>query len=246
MRLLCLCVLMFLLAGWSALPALAQEPDWRSWAKVLSAHVSQGERDGISANLVDYDAIAGDPDFDTAVEVVTTFDVARLEGRNERIAFYINAYNLLTIRLVLDHRPIDSIRDIGNFLYGPWDRVVLSNGEGRLTLDDIEHRILRKMGEPRIHFALNCASMSCPDLRTEPYSGAGLDRQLEEQAERFVGGKGVDVQGGQLRVSRIFDWYGDDFGGEDGVVDFLHARGQAIDLKAIDGYLPYDWSLNIK
>lgn len=241
-----LCLLMPLLL----LPrlAIASEPDWSAYADLLEHHVAPGHKDGIAVNLVDYQGLTGDERFGEVVDDVRRFDVALLATREERLAFYINAYNILTIRLILDHWPVDSIKDIGNFLRGPWDRVVLENGDGRLTLDDIEKHILIPMGEPRIHFAINCASVSCPDLRREPYAAAPLDRQLDDQARGFLAnaGKGLAASGEKIRVSRIFDWYEEDFETAGGVDGFIHRYLPKLEFRRVRANLRYDWNLNGK
>jgi hypothetical protein len=223
--------------------ALATEPSWDLYAEILGRHVAPGEQDGVRLNLVDYDEVARDPGFAALVNQVRGFDVRSLESREEKLAFYINAYNILTIQLIVDHWPLESIRDIGNFFRGPWDIVMLENADGELTLDDIEHEIIRSLGEPRIHFAVNCASVSCPDLRAEPYTASRLDEQLEEQTRDFLAnpGKGVTVEGNDLRVSKLFDWYEEDFGD---IAGFVREHKQGIEFKRIDGYLDYNWSLN--
>jgi hypothetical protein len=228
--------------------AIASEPDWSAYADLLEHYVAPGDKHGIAVNLVDYQGLSGEARFAEVVEDVRGFDVALLASREERLAFYINAYNILTIRLILDNWPVDSIKDIGNFLRGPWDRVVLENGDGRLTLDGIEKDILRPMGEPRIHFAINCASVSCPDLRREPYEAAILDRQLDDQARGFLAnaGKGLVASGDRIRVSRIFDWYEDDFETPDGVDGFIRRYRPELEFRRLKANLRYDWSLNGK
>ncbi|MEX0943243.1 MAG: DUF547 domain-containing protein [Pseudomonadales bacterium] len=224
----------------------AVEPDWQGYRQLLSEYVEPGVKDAIPLNLVNYQGLGSDPRFAALVSMVRNFDVGRLERREEKLAFYINAYNLLTIQLILDEWPVDSIRDIGNFLRGPWDRVMLQNADGNLTLDDIEHRVLRPLGEPRIHVAVNCASISCPDLRDEPYEAAKLDWQLDDQARKFLSqsGKGLSVEGDLARVSAIFGWYGEDFGGRPGVEVFLRKYAEPIDFKRIKTDLKYNWRLN--
>jgi hypothetical protein len=239
-------ILVLLLPLILPLMAVAEEPDWSAYETLLANHVKAGEKHGVRLNLVDYPRLAQSTAFGQLVAEVRAFDVTRLEGQAERLAFYINAYNILTIQLILDHWPVASIKDIGNWFRGPWDIVMLENADGRLSLDDIEHGIIRPMGEPRIHFAVNCASVSCPDLRTEPYRGATLSTQLDAQVERFLAeaGKGLSTGDAKLRVSRLLDWYASDFEAEGGVIPFLHRYGQARQFAKVDAYLSYDWSIN--
>lgn len=232
----------------AATPAIADEPDWGGYASLLERYTSEGRKFGKELVLVDYGSLAQSEEFAELVDAVRRFDVSRLSSREERLAFYINAYNILTIQLILDHRPVESIRDIGNFLRGPWDLVMLENADGRLTLDDIEHKIIRPMGEARIHFAVNCASISCPDLRREPYTAEALEAQLEAQTRKFLGqqGKGIEVRDGTAHLSRLLDWYEEDFEDAGGVEKFVRKYAQVIDFKDIDADQDYDWRLNGK
>lgn len=235
--LFCLCLLV--------LPARAAEPDWAAYARLLESHVSPGSKDGLAVNQVDYEALRQSPVLALAVEQVRAFDVSQLETVEEKLAFYINVYNLLTLQLIVDHWPVESIRDIGSFLKGPWDQVVLENAAGELTLDDIEHKIIRSFGEPRIHFAVNCASVSCPDLRREPYTAAKLDQQLDEQTRLFFEqpGKGMTVEGDTARVTRLLDWYEGDFDAEGGVLAFVKQYSN-FSGNRVKANLKYNWGLN--
>lgn len=227
-------------------PARADEPDWRDYAALLAAHVHDGERHGITLKLVDYRALAADPHYAAAVAALAQAPLAQLVDARQRLAFYINAYNLLAIKVVVDHQPLASIKEAGNILWPVWKREAGVVGGERVTLDDIEHRRLRALGEPRVHFAIVCASLSCPDLRDEPYRAATLDAQLDDQARRFLAnpGKGLREDGTRLRVSKIFDWFEEDFGGPDGVKKFI-ARYRALPAEMeLEATLDYDWRLN--
>lgn len=223
----------------------AAPPDWSAYADLLSEHVSAGTKDGLALSQVDYAAIKNSPKLAEAVAAVRSYDVTQLSTREEKLAFYINAYNLLTLQLIVDHWPLESIRDIGNFLRGPWDIVMLENADGQLTLDDIEHVIIRSLDEPRIHFAVNCASVSCPDLRAEPYTPMQLDAQLDEQTRLFLTqtGKGMTVDGDTAKISKIFDWYEEDFEAGGGLLPFIKQysdfRGDRVRTN-----LKYNWQLN--
>jgi hypothetical protein len=180
--------------------------------------------------------------------------VSRLD-RGEQRAYWINLYNAVTTRIVLDHYPVKSIRDIslgpGLFSFGPWDaKVVAVEGE-RLSLNDIEHGILRPIWhDPRLHYALNCASISCPSLPTVAFTAANTERLLDAGARAYVNDpRGVRIAGGSLTVSSIYLWYRADFGERDGaVVDHLKrcaAPALAAELarfRAPDHYA-YDWGL---
>ena len=167
--------------------------------------------------------------------------------RQDRIAFWINAYNVFTLKAIADRYPIRSIRRIP----GVWTELRFRVASRELTLDDIEHRILRpEFKDARVHFAINCASVSCPPLREEPYAGARLDAQLDEAARRYLASPfGLGVSGRTLRVSSIFKWYGEDFGPA-GVLATIATYGPpaAQHLARSPGvrvrFLPYDWALN--
>ncbi|MCU0985410.1 MAG: DUF547 domain-containing protein [Acetobacteraceae bacterium] len=180
--------------------------------------------------------------------------------RDEAFAFWANLYNALTLKEILDHYPVRSIRDIGSRgvpfdpkgWFGPW-RTRLVTVEGRrLSLDDIEHGIMRPtFSDPRVHYAVNCASLGCPNLRPAAWRAGTLARDLDEAAAAFVNHpRGVTVRAdGALRVSSIYIWFAEDFGGAEGTV--AHLRRHAATALAArlgpgtriaeDGY---DWSLN--
>ncbi|MBL4680559.1 MAG: DUF547 domain-containing protein [Pseudomonadales bacterium] len=223
----------------------ATEKLWDVYDSILIRHVSSSSRQGIEVNLVDYAGFQKDPAFAGLVEALRAYPVSTLKSKNEKLAFYINAYNILTIQLILDHNPKTSIKEIGNFFSGPWDQTVLINALGELTLDDIEHRIIRPLGDPRIHFAVNCASLSCPDLRIEAYRSAVIDAQLEDQTRLFLHqkGKGAFIQGKSVFVSKLFSWYKKDFDSRGGVETFIgdyYPETKGKKLKFLD----YDWALN--
>ena len=190
------------------------------------------------------------------LQSISAADPRTFTSDEERIAFWINAYNALTLRGILDFYPIDSIRDKVSRLFGYniWkDYQVVIAGEKR-SLEEIEHKILRNMSEPRIHFAIVCASIGCPRLRAEAYRGNHLDRQLDDQARDFLNDPlkaRVDRQGRTVHLSKIFSWFGEDSGGSDeAVLRFIapyRPEGEGELLrggKAKIRYLDYDWSLN--
>lgn len=228
-----------------ATTSFAAEPDWTRYDELLNSHLIASEKDGVALNLVDYESIAADPSFYSIVNQIIQFDVQQLSSNQEKLAFYINVYNILTINLILDNWPVDSIRDIGNFFQGPWDVVVLENADGQLTLDDIEHKIIRTFGEPRIHFAVNCASLSCPDLRHEAYRAEHLDEQLDDQTKLFLSNaKGLLIDGDRLRLSKIFDWYGEDFEVFGSLGNFIKLYRPELQFDNVRTNLRYNWNLN--
>ena len=226
-------------------PVRAEMPDWEDYQQVL-VHVKPGQKHGVKLNLVDYQAIIENGSLERAYQTVSRFDVRQLQSREQRLAFYINAYNILALKMVADHLPLDSIKDIGNLFSPVWGKPAGSIGGKSVALGDIEHRILRPMGEPRIHLAIVCASVSCPDLRTEVYRADKLSQQLDDQASRFLhnAGKGLRLADGIIRVSKIFDWFEEDFAKTGGVAAFIHRYRPNLERWPVKANLPYDWSLN--
>lgn len=174
-------------------------------------------------------------------------------NRPEQFAFWANLYNAVTIDVVLDAYPVRSIRDIRSGLTpGPWKRKVATVGGVELSLDDMEHNILRKgWSDPRVHYAVNCASISCPNLPLRALRGATLGPALEAAARAYVNSaRAVTFDGDVLVVSSIYDWYAADFGGTDARVIAHLARYANEPLKARlqaatrIGRDTYDWSLN--
>ena len=176
-------------------------------------------------------------------------------SRPEQFAYWVNLYNALTVRVVLDHYPVASIRDLyispGLFAKGPWGRQLVEvEGEG-LTLNDIEHRILRPIwGDPRIHYAVNCASIGCPNLLAEAFTAGTSDRLLDSAARAYVNHpRGVSLQGDGITVSSIYNWFASDFDADGGVLPHLlrHASAELAEQlqrrPRIVDYV-YDWSLN--
>ncbi|RMD80121.1 MAG: DUF547 domain-containing protein [Gammaproteobacteria bacterium] len=240
--------LLLLLAG----PGSAREPDWGLYGAILADHLRPASRGGIPYQGVDYPALRRDPRWPRLLERLARFDEAALAGRAERLAFWINAYNILAMDTVLRHWPVDSIKEAGGWLTPVWDLPAGTVAGRRVSLGEVEHRILRPMGEPRIHFAIVCASVSCPDLRAEPYTAARLEAQLEDQARRYLASpKGARREGATWHLSRIFAWFEEDFARVGGVAAFVRPRLPASPGAAAPAFqrweadLPYDWHLNL-
>ena len=212
---------------------------------LLGKYVKPGSLKGITVNLVDYGRWSKDELHQQALlELERALKKLDDEEREAQMAFWINAYNLLTIDLIIKEREYDSIRNLGNFILNPWKKHKWRLNGKYYTLHEIEHKILRPMGDPRIHFAINCASLSCPDLRIEKYRAARLDAQLEDQAQLFLkdNTKGISVEGDLAYISRLFDWFEEDFDSSGGVKSYISLVTSNDQLKI--EYLPYNWKLN--
>ena len=259
----CMLFVAMILAGNGA--AIAQDFDHThgQFDGVLKQFVQNG--------LVDYAGLKANPGkLDRYLDSLAKVTESQFNSWNEiqRLACLINLYNAATLRLILNHYPLKSIKDIGSLFKGPWDQPVVRFFGRTLTLNTLEHEILRKKyTEPGIHMALVCAAMGCPPLRGEAYVAEKLDAQLDDQAKQFLGNSikfRIDRKKSVVFLSPIFKWYGEDFRGKyspragfDGlnetqraVVNFcsrylspedrsyLEAGGYSID------FLDYDWSLN--
>ena len=201
------------------------------------------------AGLVDYRGLAGaQGDLTTYIESLASTDPSVLASDDERKAYWINAYNAITLAGILHYYPTRSIRDLPGF----WQRITTNCGGQVVSLDQIEHEILRPMGDPHVHMAINCASMSCPKLANHAYTGAALEGQLDVAARAFLGSpqrNRFDSDGQRAQLSMIFSWFGSDFAVKpySGVRGFVRRYGPTLPWLAADfpvDYLPYDWSLN--
>lgn len=170
----------------------------------------------------------------------------------EQISYWINAYNAFTIKLIVDNYPIKSIQDLHQAIYIPgvntvWHKEFFEIGGQKSSLDEIEHKVLRKkFKEPRIHFAINCASFSCPPLRNEAFTAERLDHQLDEQAVNFINDPQRNrLKKSEIKISPIFNWFARDFTREGSRIDYFNQyANMQIDADAKIDYLEYDWSLN--
>lgn len=228
--------------------------DHSAWAEFLQRHVRTGA-DGV--NRVDYAAV-GSADRTLLQGYLATLAAVRVSdlGRDEQCAYWINLYNALTLEVVLEHYPVASIRDIdispGLFSQGPWGKKLITVEGEQVSLNDIEHRILRPIWrDPRIHYAINCAAIGCPNLQPRPFTGQTLDHALDLAAMTYVDSpRGMRIEAGKLYVSSIYVWFVDDFGGDDaGVIRHLMAYAApatAMKLQTLDDIAghSYDWRLN--
>ncbi len=235
----------------------SQTIDHSAWDRLLKTYVKPGAG---GLNRVDYAALKADglPALRAYIGSLTEVDPSKLD-RDEQFALLANLYNAKTLEIVASNYPVDSIKDIslgGGVAAlvsgGPWKAKVITFRGVDLSLDDIEHGILRPIfNDPRVHYAVNCASVGCPNLRAEAFTGAKLNQQLEQAASDYVNSeRGVRFEHKKPVVSSIYVWYMDDFGGTDqGVLDHLRKyaspelKRRLAHSKSLGGH-DYDWSLN--
>ena len=225
--------------------------DHTLWDQFLVTYVVTGN-DGI--NRVRYGGVT-DPDraaLEGYLNLLSDTPVGRL-ARPEQLAFWINLYNALTVQVILENYPVDSIRSIrsGIFSAGPWGRALIAVESIDITLDDIEHRILRPLWrDPRLHYALNCASLGCPNLQRQAFTAGNADTLLTLAARGFVNHpRGVEIDGETAIVSSIYDWFASDFGStKENIIAHLTQYAE-VDLAAALRHVTdlrywYDWDLN--
>ena len=260
-----------LLAAIAALPqaahAQAIDHSHAAWTTLLKKHVVL--IDGGKASQLRYAGMAADrATLKAYTDSLSAVSASTFEAfsKPQQMAWLINAYNAFTVELILTRYPkLESIKDLGSLFQSPWKPKWVPLLGTQVSLDDIEHEMLRKRGsydEPRVHFAVNCASIGCPALREEAFVAERLEAQLEEQSRRFMSDRTrnrLNVERGRLEVSKIFDWFGEDFRlghrGVDSLATFMArhaeqladapAQRERIRAKQLDiGFLDYDWKLN--
>jgi len=233
-------------------PQSSQSIDHGAWQDFLSKYLHTSS-DGV--NRLDYRSVKSEDKLvlkqyigELSNKLITKYH------RDEQLPYWINLYNALTVDVVLDHYPVKSIRKIKNgfFSFGPWGKKRLTIEEWELSLDDIEHRILRPIWkDPRIHYSVNCASIGCPNLRRRAFTRISADQDLTDAAMEYVNHpRGASVVNGRLTVSSIYKWFRSDFGRNDqGIIEHLrrYAKPSLVDdLKIITEIddVQYDWALN--
>ena len=232
-----------------------QVVDYSLWNTLLAKYLVTGHPSGINRFRYAGVSPADRQSLDEFLGYLQQVKVSSLNP-NEQKAYWVNLYNALTVKVILDHYPVKSIMDIdispGLFSNGPWDAKLLTIEGEKVSLNDIEHRILRPIfRDNRLHYALNCASLGCPNLQPKAYTAANTEELLEAGARAYINSpRGARMERGSLHVSSIYKWFQVDFGGsEEGVVKHLlqYAEGGLVDaLKTYNNGLndDYDWSLN--
>jgi hypothetical protein len=241
----------------AAPPSIARADNWDYlplYAEILNEY--SRETNAVVQVRVNYAELRGDPRWKTLISKVETTVPSDLGTRDERLAYWINIYNIFAIDLVLGAYPIESIREVGSILFPVW-KADAGKIDGRVySLDQIENRILRPVGEPRIHGAIVCASISCPPLRRTPFEESNLDEQLDASIRLWLSnpekGARLDRARATLHLSKIFSWFRGDFLVRGGVIDFVLPylpEDDAVWIRANRTglqveHLEYDWQLN--
>lgn len=241
-------------ALWDSYDANSQQViNHQPWQSFLDNYVRYSQEQGF--NLVNYKGVTNDDAVKLSeyISSLTSIDPRTL-NRNEQMAYWINLYNAKTVELILENYPVSSIRKLGQgFLsFGPWKDKIITIDNTPLSLDDIEHRILRPIWKDRrIHYAVNCASIGCPELNKQAFTGGNLEDLLNEGEQAYVNhSRGVTLKGDRLVISKIFDWYREDFAeNESGLLAYLATHSNASQQQALKSYsgrvrYEYDWSLN--
>jgi len=208
----------------------------KRWNSILQKYVSNN-------GSVDYNAIKKDrTEFDIYIDYLSDTLPDETWTKDEKLAYWINAYNALTVDLILRNYPTKSIKDIKD----PWDQRLWKFGNKWYNLNDIEHETLRKMNEPRIHFAIVCASVSCPKLQNEAFVATNLEEQLTHATKEFLADASKnELSKDNIKLSKIFKWFKKDFEGNGSLIDFLNTYSDiTISPSARKSYKDYNWDLN--
>jgi len=209
--------------------------DHSTWDKLLKKHV---KKDG----MVDYKGFQKDRGLlDQYLKMLSSLQPNENWNRDELLAYYINLYNAYTVDLILRNYPVKSIKDIS----GAWTKEFVKVGNKEISLGTIENSLLRKMDEPRIHFAINCASISCPKLLDEAYTSKAIEKQLERVTTEFINSNENEINPSNPKVSSIFDWYKNDLTEDGTLIDYINNyTEQKINSNAKLTYKNYNWDLN--
>lgn len=210
--------------------------DHSTWDKLLKKHVDNN-------GLVNYKGFKKDREqFNTYLNMLSSQEPTKEWSVQEQLAYYINLYNAYTIDLILRNYPVNSIQDINNAFTEGFIEV----GDTNISLGGVENSILRKMNEPRIHFAISCASISCPKLLNEAYTASKINEQLEMVTTEFINSDKNEISQNQPKVSSLFDWYKKDFKEYGTVIDYINHYSKNTDINsgATLTFKKYDWALN--
>ncbi|MBT3514458.1 MAG: DUF547 domain-containing protein [Nitrospina sp.] len=229
--------------------------DFSDWDLILKKYIKSGLVEGVSINTVAYGELMKDPIFHRLVNNLKISPLSRLTTKDEKLAFWINVYNIFAVKVVTDNYPLSSIKDVGGLFKSVWKIRAGTVNRKEYSLGEIEHGILRKIGDPRIHSAIVCASISCPDLSIEVYKSEKIDYQLDLQMRKFLANpnKGMRIEDNKplkIFLSPIFDWFADDFESRGGVLNFIKPyvlpeyKSALNNLEYSILYMDYNWSIN--
>ncbi len=263
-----ICFLLFTLLSSQAIAAPENKPlvfwsdsnennktivDHTTWQNLLDTYLDSKHPSGVNrfnytaVNTKDQKALSN---YIKQLQLLNPRDLNRAEQK----AFWINLYNALTVKLIVKNYPVESITKLGKsfFAFGPWDDVLINIQGQDLTLNNIEHGILRPFfNDNRIHYAVNCASISCPNLSAMAYTSDNTDQLLEQGAKQYINhSRGVSFEKGELKVSSIYHWYKDDFGGDNkSLIKHLIHYAETELAEQLSNYqgdieYDYDWKLN--
>lgn len=211
--------------------------DYSALDKILAKYVSQ-------SGTVDYTGLKADKtELNNVYNALTGVNPATITNKDAQLAFWINLYNVATLKLIVDNYPLKSIMDLDKGK--PWDVKRVSVAGKSYSLNDIENTKIRTFKDPRIHFAVNCAAKSCPPLLNAAFTPGKLNAQLESQTKKFINNaKSTSLSPGKAVISKIFDWYKEDFGNVIAFIKKYSSTNVGADVKIT--YQEYDWSLNSK
>ena len=219
-------------------------PSHQQWDKLLRKHVNK-------TGLVNYKGFKNDKaELDSYLKLLSISAPQKSWSKDDQKAYWINAYNAFTVALILKHYPVKSIKDIAGSIYKintPWDIKFITIGGQKYDLNNIEHKILRnQFDDPRIHFALVCASISCPRLRDEAFTVSEINAQLEDAGKEFLNDKSKNnIRADKADLSKYFSWYKGDFTKNGSLVDYVNKYSSTkITSKTKIGSLDYNWGLN--
>ncbi len=211
-------------------------PHHREWNNLLQKNVTQNGDVNYKSFLTDK------ANLQEYLNYLEGYLPAKNWSKNHKLAYYINLYNARTVKLILDNYPTNSIKDINS----PWTKKIINIGKNKFSLGNIEHKILRKMNEPRIHFAINCASYSCPKLLNKAYTANNMEKQLIAVTKSFISDKTKNyITKEKVQLSKIFKWYKNDFTEKKSLIDYINQYSEIKILPDIKiDYLDYNWALN--
>jgi len=217
--------------------------DHEQWTTLLRAHVTNDGK-------VNYKGIKNESGLlQEYLKALSSHVPGKNWTKNEQLVYWINAYNAFTVKLIIDNYPLKSIKDISNglpMIDSPWDIKFFKIGEREMDLNTIEHEILRKMfSEPRIHFAINCASFSCPKLRNEAFEADKIETQLQDQAIDFLTNPDKNlINESATQLSKIFDWFKSDFEKQGTLLAYIEQYNNKLNTANNIQHLKYSWALN--